>query len=261
MLATYPTFAERLSPILLFERPYVSDDDQPTNTTPNQMVARESFFRKMRQLRGETAISSQSVYQMRQQAKDKIEASPGNAPFPITGRVSNEILSKTGLSLSQSIDLQKPEVYDSLLSNTANPAYIAPVLAEQLSLFLEHELIALYDDARLGQAERVLEYLAKAESGELDPWAQDDIRVSWLTVLYAARGFERPWHYAFYSYYGKTFEKALPIWLERWAARDAVLGPGLAEGEAVYPAKKKPTSIKFSQDSQVPGRNQKKESL
>lgn len=178
--------------------------------------------------------------------KRPIRPSQTLAQSPIISNSSNERLSKPPLNPSQSIDLQKPELYNSLLGPAARPAYVAPVLAEQLPLFLERELLSLFDDTRLLQAERVLEYLARAESREIDPWAQDDIRVSWLTVLYAARGFEQPWEYAFWSYYGKHPSKAIPIWLERWAARDAALGPGLAEDEEIYPRKRFPQTTKSS---------------
>lgn len=164
---------------------------------------------------------------------------PTPAQCPIIGNLVNPS-SNHNLTTESSIRNNQP----SKDLSTTEPESTAPVLAEQLPLFLERELIALYDDAGQGQAERVLEYLAKAESRELDPWARDDIHVAWLAVLYAARGFVKPWEYAFWSYYGKTPEKAIPIWLERWAARDAMLGPGLAEGEEVYPAKRYPQSEK-----------------
>lgn len=38
----------------------------------------------------------------------------------------------------------------------------------------------------------VLEYLAQAEQGESDVWLRDDLRISWLTCLYAGRGYEKP---------------------------------------------------------------------
>ena len=64
-------------------------------------------------------------------------------------------------------------------------------------------------------AERVLTFLARAESKTTDPWQADDYRVAWLTVLYAARGHANPWGFAFWSYYGKTLPKALVAWAER----------------------------------------------
>lgn len=167
---------------------------------------------------------------------------PTLAQCPIIGKTLNNHNVTTSSPIRNN---QAPNEF----SPAANE-YIAPVLAEQLPLFLERELLSLFDDTRLEQAERVLEYLARAESKELDVWAQDDIRVAWLAVLYAARGFDRPWHYAFWCYYGKTSEKLIPIWLEQEAARNAMLGPGLAEGEAPYPAKKLPRS-QSSPNSQI----------
>jgi len=38
----------------------------------------------------------------------------------------------------------------------------------------------------------VLEYLEWAKSQESDPWAQDDLHISWLTVLYASRDLPQP---------------------------------------------------------------------
>ena len=64
-------------------------------------------------------------------------------------------------------------------------------------------------------AERVLTFLARAESKTTDPWQADDYRVAWLTVLYAARGHANPWEFAFWGYYGKTLSKALIAWAER----------------------------------------------
>lgn len=41
-------------------------------------------------------------------------------------------------------------------------------------------------------AERVLHYLGRAEFRETDPWLRDDIRIAWLTVLFASRGDTEP---------------------------------------------------------------------
>lgn len=98
---------------------------------------------------------------------------------------------------------------------------------------------------RVGKlSNRVAEYLFAAKFKEIDPWAKDDYHVAAVATLYAAQGYEQPWSWAFLEYYGKHFHKVLPYWLERDAIRDAVLGPGLAEGEDVYQPKKRPTSVK-----------------
>lgn len=129
------------------------------------------------------------------------------------------------------------------LQNDEPPEYIPPASVVP-STFVERELLQLYDDARLSQSERVLQYLARAESGEYDPWAKDDIRVAWCTFLYAARGYETPWEFAFWSYYGKHPSKAIPIWLARDAERDRMLGPGLDDDSLIYPPKKPVQSVR-----------------
>lgn len=154
---------------------------------------------------------------------------------PITGRRTIESVSSA--NPNQTKDL-----------NPASPVEYLPPSSEQLRSFIQRELVLLYDDARLEQSERVMQYLARAESRELDPWAQDDIRIAWQAVLYAARGYEKPWEYAFWFRYGKTYQKLVPIWVEERSKRDAMLGPGLSEGEAVYPAKKKPQSVREVSD-------------
>lgn len=40
----------------------------------------------------------------------------------------------------------------------------------------------------LGRTDRTLLYLEKAEAKEIDPWLRDDIRIAWITTLYASRG-------------------------------------------------------------------------
>ncbi len=45
------------------------------------------------------------------------------------------------------------------------------------------------DPAEISQG--VLQYLEKAERKETDPWLRDDLRIAWLTALYASRG--EPW--------------------------------------------------------------------
>jgi len=69
--------------------------------------------------------------------------------------------------------------------------------------------------AALERIEPILLYLAKAELKETDPWAADNYRVAWKTILYAAQGNPDPWNYAFSSYYGKNLQKALAAWAER----------------------------------------------
>lgn len=41
-------------------------------------------------------------------------------------------------------------------------------------------------------ADRILNHLVRAESRETNPWLRDDIRIAWLTVLYASQGDPTP---------------------------------------------------------------------
>jgi len=52
------------------------------------------------------------------------------------------------------------------------------------------------------QVERILAYLAIAEAREIDPWLRDDLRIAWLTVLYAARAYSQPFILATYRVLG-----------------------------------------------------------
>lgn len=46
--------------------------------------------------------------------------------------------------------------------------------------------------AQFSQWRRILDYLAWAESAELDAWLRDDLRIAWLTVSFAEQGYEQP---------------------------------------------------------------------
>lgn len=50
--------------------------------------------------------------------------------------------------------------------------------------------------------ESILQYLSRAESGEIDPWMRDDLRIAWLTVLYSSRGLPQPFVLASYRVLG-----------------------------------------------------------
>lgn len=99
--------------------------------------------------------------------------------------------------------------------------------ARQLEGALVGELVRLLASGQV-ESENILAYLASAEQSEQDIWARDDIRLAWLTVLYAARGYDQPWVYAFCMTFGKHPSKAIPIWQER---RDRWASMGLAEME------------------------------
>jgi hypothetical protein len=50
--------------------------------------------------------------------------------------------------------------------------------------------------------ESVLFYLSQEEMGESDVWLRDDLRISWLTCLYAFRGYAQPHVAATYQVLG-----------------------------------------------------------
>lgn len=69
--------------------------------------------------------------------------------------------------------------------------------------------------------ERVLVRLETAETKELDPWMRDDIRIAWITTLYASQGNPQPHVDATYRVLGLHPDKVWPAILAR---RDALLG-------------------------------------
>ena len=76
-------------------------------------------------------------------------------------------------------------------------------------------------------AEHVLAYLEVCEKKEADPWLRDDIRIAWVTVLYASRGNSQPHVDATYQVLGLHPDKVWPAILAR---REALLGPhGMSE--------------------------------
>src|SRR5882724_555279 len=95
-----------------------------------------------------------------------------------------------------------------------------------------------------------LEYLERVKYEQADPWVADDYRIAALTVRNLLDGRANPWELAFLAYFGKSFKKVLPIFLERERERLA-MGPSLADpGEmerflatATLPPKKPPQSV------------------
>jgi len=70
-------------------------------------------------------------------------------------------------------------------------------------------------------SERVLVRLETAERKESDPWLRDDIRIAWITVLYASRGNPQPHIDATYQVLGIHPDK---VWPAICARRAALLG-------------------------------------
>jgi hypothetical protein len=97
---------------------------------------------------------------------------------------------------------------------------------------------------------RALAYLERAKYEQPCPWIADDYCIASGTIRNILSGFENPWDLAFLKYFGKSFKKVLPIFLERERERLA-MGPSLADpGEmerflaiATLPPKKPPQSV------------------
>lgn len=73
----------------------------------------------------------------------------------------------------------------------------------------------------IDRSERVLAYLELSEKKETDPWLRDDIRIAWITVLYAASGNQQPHVDANYRVLGCH---PLDVWPRIVARREAMLG-------------------------------------
>jgi hypothetical protein len=80
---------------------------------------------------------------------------------------------------------------------------------------------ALPPERHLDLAERVLARLEAAEQKESDLWLRDDIRIAWITVLYASRGNPQPHIDATYQVLGIHPDK---VWPAICARRAALLG-------------------------------------
>lgn len=95
-----------------------------------------------------------------------------------------------------------------------------------------------------------LDYLERVKYKQGDPWVADDYAIAAATVRNLLTGYPNPWELAFQMYFGKSFKKLLPIFLERERVRLA-MGPSLADpGEmerflatATLPPKKPPQSV------------------
>lgn len=91
------------------------------------------------------------------------------------------------------------------------------------------------------RTERILYHLARAEYREPNPWFQDDIRIAWITVLYASYNYPQPFVTATYQVLGIHPDKVAAA-IE--ARTRAVLGPCY---ELFYPRlpPKKPSTSAF----------------
>jgi hypothetical protein len=80
---------------------------------------------------------------------------------------------------------------------------------------------ALPPGACVHLSEQVLVYLEKCERKESDPWLRDDIRIAWITTLYASRGNPQPHIDATYKVLGIHPDR---VWPAICARRAALLG-------------------------------------
>lgn len=99
---------------------------------------------------------------------------------------------------------------------------------------------------------RVLRRLEVSEKKEVDPWLRDDIRIAWITVLYAARGNPEPHVDATRRVLGVHPSE---VWPRIEARRRAQLGAlyGVVWGEASSP-RKPMQSVKLRAGSHRPSR-------
>jgi hypothetical protein len=72
------------------------------------------------------------------------------------------------------------------------------------------------------QVDRILAQLTLAEAKEPCPWLRDDIRIAWITTLWASQGKPQPHVAATYAVLGLHPDK---VWSAILARREAVLGP------------------------------------
>lgn len=79
-------------------------------------------------------------------------------------------------------------------------------------------------------AERVLARLAASEKAEIDPWLRDDLRIAWITTLYAARGNPLPHVEASYRVLGCHPDQVWPRIVARRVAQCGSLYPQIWGG-------------------------------
>ena len=93
----------------------------------------------------------------------------------------------------------------------------------------------------------ILDYLAWAESAEADVWLRDDIRIAWITVSFAAQGYEQPHVAATYQVLGLHPSKVYAAISER---RKSILGPEFVGHESAMASLPPKKAVSSSQDEQ-----------
>jgi hypothetical protein len=94
---------------------------------------------------------------------------------------------------------------------------------------------------------RILARLEYAEAHESNPHLQDDYRIAWITVLYAARGEPQPQVAATYAVLGLHPDK---VWPAIVARRKAMLGADYDKFFAEHPPKKPVKSVTVREERQ-----------
>jgi hypothetical protein len=104
--------------------------------------------------------------------------------------------------------------------------------------------------ATLDLAERVLLRLEDAEKKEIDPWVRDDLRIAWITTLYAWRGNQQPHIDATYRVLGVHPDE---VWPRMQARREAQCGSLYEQVWGSASSPKKPVqSVKFVKPKAAP---------
>jgi hypothetical protein len=199
-------------------------------STPNPVVAGSQRTRSVCKLRSPEKLLFQSLYEVCRQAAESNARAPKRLEPPISKRLI--LLSQWAIAgiMGEDGSAQLPQgasdknryyvKYEQSepLPSSATLLILDLLIARGNAItpadFLVWELILLHA-TRQDWAERILVSLFAAESKESDVWRQDDLRVSWLCVLFAARGYANPWNQAFLSFYGKPLSSALAYWAER----------------------------------------------
>lgn len=186
----------------------------------NTMVARTGGDWPVFELRKAKKLLRKSLHILRREAATTDEDRAGVLPpssdqCPITGKVLGKLktlsCSESGTSSTPSADTSAPLRQSSDFTSLEARALI-------------FELLELMH-AGAGLSERICDYLAKAEDKERDVWLRDDIRLAFLTVLYAGRGYDIPDVWAYYYYLGGHPKKIIPILVERAAKHAAMEAP------------------------------------
>ena len=94
---------------------------------------------------------------------------------------------------------------------------------------------------------RILSRLEQAEWSEPNPHFQDDYRIAWITVRYAARGRKQPLVAATYVVLGLHPDK---VWPAIVARRRALLGPSYSKFFGLNPPAMRANDVRWKKPAQ-----------